>query len=410
MRAFFRHIKTRRGASDSLSETQVYLLALAGAIAAANAYYIHPIISRVAAEFQVSDALIGLAPALNQIALALGIFFLLPLGDRISNRWLVIAFTTGQILALAIMVFSQTFWLFTAGSAILGFFTITPYLLPAYASKRVDQHRLGYVTAVLATGIVLSITVARLASGFFGAYLSWRTIYVVAVVLMLGVLVYLPLLMDNEKPVSSQKPATSYFAFLGSVFPIARQEPEVLFSGTIQGLSFGVFLAVWLGLGLHLTSPDMGFDVDVAGYLSALSIVTLFAAPRLGLWADKIGPRQARLVVSIVQLASVSLLFFFGYDIWLLVIPVLIINVTATVMDVTNRMTFLGRSPDIRTRLMTAYIILMFAGGGLSSWAATAAYDWAGWSGCALFAMTLSAFVAGLSWRGLAFSVRRSDN
>src|SRR6476469_2242689 len=115
------HQLTRRGE---------YLLAVAAAVVTANAYYIHPIIADVAHHFGVSTAQIGLVPALNQLAVALGILLLLPLGDRFSNRSLTICFTAGQCAGLFLMTLASSFVLFTAGSTLLGFFTIAPYLLP----------------------------------------------------------------------------------------------------------------------------------------------------------------------------------------------------------------------------------------------------------------------------------------
>ena len=81
-----------------LTPAQENSLAIAAAVVTANAYYIHPIIALVADHFGVSHARIGLVPALNQLALAVGIFLLLPLGDRYSNRRLTILFASGQVL------------------------------------------------------------------------------------------------------------------------------------------------------------------------------------------------------------------------------------------------------------------------------------------------------------------------
>ena len=118
-----------------LSNRMVYLLAFASAVVTANAYYIHPIISRVATSLDVSTALVGIVPALNQIALALGVLLLLPLGDRVNNRSLVAVCLSIQVIMLGIMATVNDFWTFTAASTVLGFFTITPYLLPALCVK-----------------------------------------------------------------------------------------------------------------------------------------------------------------------------------------------------------------------------------------------------------------------------------
>ena len=108
----------------TLSQVELLLLTLAGAVVTANAYYIHPIIARVAEDFGVSASTIGLVPALNQVALSLGIFLLLPLGDRINNRRLVLIFVVAQFLALVMMALSGQFMMFLIGSTILGFVTI----------------------------------------------------------------------------------------------------------------------------------------------------------------------------------------------------------------------------------------------------------------------------------------------
>jgi len=58
-----------------------------------------------------------------------------------------------------------------------------------------------------------------------------------------------------------------------------------------------------------------------------------------------------------------------------LAIPIVVISIAGPVVDVTGRMTALGAPRDIRTRLMSLYIVLMFLGGGAGSWAGTIAYE-----------------------------------
>ena len=390
-------VKDIRGERDELTPVRLLMLALASAVVTANAYYIHPIIARVAADFDISAAAIGAVPALNQMALALGIFLLLPLGDQVSNKRLVTVLVTCQFLSIAIMAFSQSYILFVVGSTILGFFTIAPYLLPAYASKRVAPERLGLVTATLTTGVIGGILVARAGSGIIAEHFGWRAVYFVATVLMLIVSLVLPLIMDEreDRPEGGRQ---KYSRLVLSVIPLIRRHPEILVSGTIQGLSFGSFMAVWMGLGLHLTSEQMGYGVDVVGYLAAFSVIGLLSTPHLGAYADRIGARRARLLYGSMQLASTVLFLLFGYNLWLLMVPIALTNVFGPSIDVAGRMTVLSQAPDIRTRLMTVYIVLMFIGGGIGSWGGTAAYGIAGWLGSAGLAVTMIAGVLALSW------------
>lgn len=167
---------TQADRSGTLSNFQILLLAVASGVVVANAYYIHPIISLIAEEFNLGEGMVGIVPAMNQIALAVGILLLLPLGDRLSNRVLTTVTVFGQFLAVAVMAFAERFELFLIASTVLGFVTIAPYLLPAYASKRVPQARLGYVTAMLTTGIILGILLARGGAGIIAEHFGWRTI------------------------------------------------------------------------------------------------------------------------------------------------------------------------------------------------------------------------------------------
>jgi predicted MFS family arabinose efflux permease len=382
---------------STLTRAQELALAVTVAVVTANAYYIHPIIGEVADSFAVGDARIGIVPALNQLALALGISLLLPLGDRYSNKALCILFVAAQTLFMLGMALAESFALFTLFSTLLGFVTIAPYLIPAFASKRVAPERLGQVTALLTAGVILGILVARLGAGFVAAQFGWRAVYWCAFALMAGATLLLPLSLRAERaePKSAQ---ASYGALLVSVFALARANRDMLISGVIQGLNFAGFTAVWLALALHLTSPALGYGVDTVDTLAAIAIVSILATPRLGRWADTVGPRRARIAAAVVQLAGIALLYPLGWNVWTVIVPLFISNLVGPTIDVTGRMTFLALEPAIRTRLTTSYIVLMFLGGALGSIAGTAVYDVAGWAGtCAMLtAMSLGVVLLSL--------------
>ena len=386
-----------------LSQKQIYVLAIASAVVVANAYYIHPIISLIAEAFEIAPGMIGIVPAFNQIALALGIFCLLPLGDLISNRRLTTLSVALQSLCVFAMALSPGFELFLGASTLLGFVTIAPYLLPAYASKRVAPDQLGYVTAMLTTGIIVGILVARAGAGIVAELFGWRPVYFIAASLMLAVTVALPRIMTPQAESGSDASQdrqglswTGYFTLLGSLWPLIGRHKEVLLSGAIQGLGFGTFLLIWMGIGLHLPSPEMGYGVDVVGYLALLAIVSMVTTPRFGRWADQVGPRRARMVFAGVQALAVISFLFVGQNLWLMIVPILLTNMFGPSVDVTGRMTFLALAPEIRTRLMTVYIVLMFLGGGLGSWIGTASYAWDGWYGMTSMASLMALVMWGL--------------
>jgi predicted MFS family arabinose efflux permease len=384
-----------------LTRAQEWALALCVAVVTANAYYIHPIIGEVARDFQISEARIGIVPALNQLALALGILLLLPLGDRYSNRRLCLIFVGSQTLCMLGMALAEGLALFTLASTLLGFVTIAPYLIPAFASKRVAPERLGQVTALLTAGVLFGILVARVGAGVLAEHADWRLIYWAAFALMALVTVLLPRAMASEVA-SIKQPHGSYASLIASVFRLAREHRDMRMSALMQGLNFASFTATWLALALHLTSDAMGYGTDVVGYLAGIAAISIFSTPRLGRWADKVGARRARLIVAVVQVAGVSLLYPLGFNVFTLLVPLLVINMVGPSIDVTGRMTFLALAPDIRTRLTTYYIVAMFLGGALGSVAGTAVYDAGGWAGTCLLL-----FANALAILALAYAAER---
>jgi len=303
------------------------------------------------------------------------------------------------------MAFSQNFILFTIGSTVLGFFTIAPYLFPAYVSKRVHADKLGHATATLTAGVMAGIIAARAGGGIVAENFGWQSLYFIAASLMILFSFLLPMIMEDRELQTneSSRPARpKYFELLGSLISLVKHYPNIVLSGIIQGLCFGIFLAVWLGIGLHLTSVEMGYGLDVVGYLAGLSIVYLFTLPLLGRLADRIGAQNTRVIFASMQFVSMLLFAFCGDSPWLLILPILLMHLARPTIDLTGRMMTLSQPTEIRTRLMTIYIALMFTVGGLSSWAGTAAYEYGGWLACVAFVTTLSIAVLVLSfwsWR-----------
>ncbi|MFN4019207.1 MAG: MFS transporter [Erythrobacter sp.] len=376
--------------SPDLTRAQERALALTIAVVTANAYYIHPIIGEVARGFGVGAAEIGLVPALNQLALALGILLLLPLGDFFSNRRLCLIFVAGQTLCLLGMVLAPDFASFTAASALLGFTTIAPYLIPAYASRRVAPERLGQVTARLTAAVIFGILVARVSAGIIAEHADWHTVYVCAFVLMAAVTAFLPLAMRSEVAPARQPPA-GYSTLIASVFTLAARHPDMRISATIQGLNFAIFTASWLALALHLTSPEQGYGTDDVGYLAGVAAISVFTTPRLGRWADTVGPRKARVAAAVVQLTGIALFYPLGSNIWSVLVPLLVTNMVGPTIDVTGRMTMFTLAPEIRTRLTTSYIVTMFVGGAVGSAIGTAVFDAGGWPATCAVLLAMSA-------------------
>jgi MFS family permease len=73
----------------------------AGAFSVANLYYTNPILNILADEFRVSDERAALIPSVTQAGYAGGLLLVIPLGDILRRRFLVLGlvFSTGFIVS-----------------------------------------------------------------------------------------------------------------------------------------------------------------------------------------------------------------------------------------------------------------------------------------------------------------------
>ena len=104
------------------------------------------------------------------------------------------------------------------------------------------------------------------------------------------------------------------------------------------------------------------------------------------------------MAAALVQIVGIALFYPLGFSIWSLLVPLLVVNMVGPTIDVTGRMTLFTLPPDIRTRLTTSYIVMMFIGGAIGSAAGTAVYDVAGWGGTCAVMLAMSCGVVALSF------------
>ncbi|WP_319517848.1 MFS transporter [uncultured Martelella sp.] len=373
-----------------LGRSRLLMLAAITACSVANGYYIHSIVAQVGQDLGVDAATAGIAPAANQIALAIGVLLLLPLGDILDNRKLCLVFSGLQCLFLVAMAAAPDFAIFSLASGMVGLVTIVPYLLPAYAAKRVGGEQLGQATAYLAVGVIIGIFFARISAGLVVAYWNWRVIYHAAAVAMLASCALIWLVMDADAPVS---PRPRYRALLASTVRLFLSSRPSLLAGVRQVLNFGILISMWIALALHVTGAALRYGADTVSYLTIITLVSALVTPGIARWAGRFGRDKALTALVAAQIAAILALLPVEDSLIWLAPPMFLLSATAGPVDVINRMVVLSSEPTERTRLMTGYIFVMFLGGGAASWTTTRLYADAGWIGVLL----LNAVLAGIA-------------
>ena len=380
-----------------LSGGDIRLLAIVAGVAIANGYYVQPLINIIALSIGLSHLLWGLLASLTQLGLATGLMILLPLADIVPTRRLMITVMVAQVAALALIGLSAGPLTMFLGCFALGFFGISPYLIPSYASTRTQPDRIAHVTGSLIRGVIIGILLARTMSGLIASHLGWRAVYGVAAVgTMLALLAALSVVQPAAASVRS-----NYRSLLASMISITRGTRSLQRAALVQAASFGCFNSFWVGSALYL-HERFGWTPDRIGLVGLVAAAAASAAPAIGSLSKRLGAETVRFMGAFASVLSWALLALFRDDLWAMGVALVILDIACAVIDIANRTILYREAPEIRGRLSAVYTITMFVGGGLLSLVTGALWSELGWPGVCL-AGTLSsvlAFAVALSARG----------
>src|SRR4051812_43644601 len=92
------------------------VLAVACGLTVANLYYSQPLLDLIAGSFGVSQGTATVVVTLTQAGYAIGLLFLLPLGDLVESRTLATRTLVATAIALLLTAVSPVFGLFLAVS------------------------------------------------------------------------------------------------------------------------------------------------------------------------------------------------------------------------------------------------------------------------------------------------------
>lgn len=86
----------------SVSPWIPFLLAISCGVIAANLYYAQPLVGPISSAIGLSTETAGLVVTLTQIGYGIGLIFIVPLGDILENRRLVVASLLFTAVALTV--------------------------------------------------------------------------------------------------------------------------------------------------------------------------------------------------------------------------------------------------------------------------------------------------------------------
>ena len=352
-------------------------MALATGLVVANSYYAQPLVHGIAETFGASTAGVGLVVTSSQIGYAIGLALLVPLGDLIERRRLLVSILVATTLCLIGMALAPTLPVLGAAALLVGLTSVVGQVLVPFAATLAREDRRGRVIGSVMTGLLLGILLSRVVAGLVAEIAGWRAVFWLAATLMVVTAVLLATCLPVVAPTTDLR----YGALLRSVVRIIAEEPVLrlrMVYGATTYASFGVF---WTSVGFLLAGPEYGWSDGEIGLFTLVGVAGALAAKFAGALADRGHARIQAGAFVLATAASFGLLAVGEHSVAALAAGVALLDLGIQGTHISNQSVFYPLRPDARSRLNTAYMTSYFASGSIGSALSAGTYSLTGWVG-----------------------------
>lgn len=366
-------LKENEGIPGSLLLT----MAIVAGFTVANCYYNQPLLEMIRTDLGINEQKANLITVITQIGYALGLLFLIPMGDLYSRRRVIlINMSLAALMAIAIATASSV-WMIWGASLILGACSVIPQFFIPIArqfSKPKDKSRnMGFVLSGLLTGILAS----RVVSGYVGEWLGWREMFVIAAVLMLICMGITLKMMPSMK----RNYVGSYFGLMITVVEIFIYHPRIRLYSIRAAFAFGSMMAIWSCLAFKLAQAPFLAGSEMVGMLGLCGIMGAIAASGMGKLVPRYGIRRFSLVGAILQIAAWSIANMMGDSYLGLIIAIVLVDIGLQCQQLSNQSGCIQEIPEAANRANTIFMTTYFVGGSLGTFCSGLAWIHLGWLG-----------------------------
>lgn len=363
-------------ARSAIGRRLTLLLAVACGVSVANLYYAQPLLSTVAAGLGTGPGTAGLVVTLSQVGYAVGLALLVPAGDMLDRRRLVPAVLGLTALALVGSAAAPSIGVLIALAALVGVGSVAAQILVPLAASLASDHDRGRVVGTVMSGLLVGILLARTASGIVAGASSWRVVYVVAAVIVVGLAAVLAVALPREAP----RPRLAYPALLRSIVTLWRAEPLLRRRAALGGLGFAAFSVFWTTMAFLLAGPPYHYSDTVIGLFGLVGAAGALCANAAGRLADRGRAPAATLGFSAAIAVSFLPIWFGRHSLVALIVGIVVLDIGVQGLHVTNQSLIYRLSAEARSRINAAYMVCYFVGGAVGSAVAAALYGAAGWA------------------------------
>lgn len=201
--------------------------------------------------------------------------FIVPLGDILKNRKLILSSLLLTAAVLAIVAVIKSAILFLTASLVIGVGSVAAQILVPYAAHLSPEAVRGRNVGNVMSGLLLGIMLARPVSSLVAEYMGWRAIYFISAALIFALALVLAKALPSRKPST----VTTYPALLHSMLHLLNATPALRRRAIYHACVFGAFSLFWTTVPLVLTSPPFHFTQKEVALFALVGVMGAIMAP-----------------------------------------------------------------------------------------------------------------------------------
>ena len=381
----------RTSTQTQISSGMTMLLAAAAGIVVANLYYAQPLVGPIGAALGMPPGAAGLIVTLTQIGYCLGLLFIVPLGDLLENRRLIVSGLVATGAALALAANADTAWQFLLAALAIGLGAVVAQVLVPFAAHLAPEATRGQTVGKVVSGLLLGIMVARPVASVLAGFGGWQAVFGIAAALVLLLAVVLHFKLPQRRPAATQR----YGALIASLWPVLANTPVLRRRALYHAGLFGAFSLFWTVAPQALSGPDFGLSQNGIALFALVGMAGAVASPIAGHLADAGHTLGATAIALAAGALSFLLPLFAPHSkplaLGLLAVAAIVLDAAVAANLVLGQRALFALGAEIRSRLNGLYFALFFAGGALGSALGGWVYAQYGWHAALVTGMLLPA-------------------
>ena len=373
------------------------ILAIISGLAVANLYYNQPLLNDICRDLRVSEFTANLIPMVTQIGYALGLLFIIPLGDLYSRRRIIVINFSLLSISMLSIALSESIWFVLASSLVTGICSVMPQIFIPIASQFSRSEDKSKNVGILVSGLLTGILGSRVISGMVGEYWGWRTMYYIAAVIML-LCIFVVVRVLPDMPLNFKG---TYKGLMKSLFTLYRDNSTIRLVSARAGLCFGSFLALWACLAFKLSGEPFYAGNNIIGMLGLCGVAGALTASFVGSLVHKFGVRFFTFVGCSLIIAAWIIMFIFQNSYLGFIVGIIVIDIGMQCVQIGNQTCALSQAPKATNRVNTIFMTTYFVGGSLGTFLAGTFWHAWGWTGvvCVGIGLTLISLLVTLFTR-----------